>query len=169
MTVPAMVEVEIFSVIQLINNLVVLKTKVAYGPSCPRPIHATRSNWVNINRNPNPFEALVGLKREHVLTQKCFVGWWRQSAFKFLNSMGLRRLSLKNLPPIGTIWRGNKDGGSWCGHYKPFRRCSAMWRDNGEPLARRLVLAKLWRQHLTALALSDIHCPYEGLMELVPR
>lgn len=69
------------------------------------------------------------------------------------------------LPPGASIWRGEGKGGSWNGHYPPYRRVSARWAAVGEEQARTSVLARLWRQHLTKHALSGDHCPFEGLVE----
>ena len=49
----------------------------------------------------------------------------------------------------------------------PYRRVHKRWLDYGEERARELALAMLWRQHLTAKRLSDEHCPWTGLLELL--
>ena len=67
-------------------------------------------------------------------------------------------------PPATSVWRGEGDGGKWCGHCPPFRRISVRWSDHGEEQARWSVVAKLWRQHLRKNGLGVAHCPWTDLL-----
>ena len=67
------------------------------------------------------------------------------------------------LPEGARIWRNNAVGG-WCGHYKPYARCSALTALHGSEGALRIVLRTLWLQHLSISGLAHSACPWEGLL-----
>lgn len=68
------------------------------------------------------------------------------------------------MTPLGShIWRDLTRGG-WCGHMKPFARCSRRWATDGHRQACLWVLRTLWNQYLVLQGLGPEACPVAGFM-----
>jgi hypothetical protein len=65
-------------------------------------------------------------------------------------------------PRGGYIWRAN-DQRAWCGHYKPWPRCSASWLEHGPRESARIVIEQLWRFYLDDNDLPLSACPVKGV------
>ena len=68
------------------------------------------------------------------------------------------------VPPGASIWRGLQQG-PWAGHMPPFPRCSARWSQYGEEESMRVILRKLWEQHLQLIGEGVSSCPIQGLFQ----
>lgn len=75
---------------------------------------------------------------------------------------GLQANAKAFVPPGGSIWRANVHN-QWAGHYRPYPRVSASWLMHGPQEALRIVIAKLWEQHLEAEGRPRSDCPIAGL------
>ena len=68
------------------------------------------------------------------------------------------------LPPHASIWRGRIKG-YWFGHLPPFPRISAAWKEHSEVGAMRLIIRRLWDQHLMVTGASREDCPFLGIWD----
>jgi hypothetical protein len=68
------------------------------------------------------------------------------------------------LPPHASIWRGRIKG-YWFGHLPPFSRISAAWKEHSEGGAMRLIIRRLWDQHLMVTGASREDCPFQGIWD----
>ena len=66
------------------------------------------------------------------------------------------------LPPQAHIWN-NWGGEAWCGHLRPFERCSAPWSE-GHHFSCLKVVRTLWQQYLRAEELAEADCWVQGLL-----